>query len=63
MYGTQIVEEDYIRLRQGNGLLTDRNDYRKNPDKYRSVFHERVRLLARQRSLGPVRISSHALPY
>ena len=43
VYGVLINEEEYIRPRQGSGPLEDRSDYRKNPHKYRSVFHENVR--------------------
>jgi hypothetical protein len=44
VYGTQIVEEDYIRPLGSDGPLRDRADYRAHPGKYQSVFHSHVRV-------------------
>ena len=49
VYGTQLMDEDYIRPRDGTGRLENRADYRAHPEKYRSVFHDEVRAARRRR--------------
>ena len=43
VYGTQIMDEDYIRPLDGGAQQIDRGHYRAHPQHYRSVFHEAVR--------------------
>lgn len=42
LYAVQFAAKDYLRATDGSGF--DRADYRANPDKYRSIFAEKVRL-------------------